>query len=190
MKTFTSLMLGMMLMAGTAFADGFGFNIGPFDMQFGVRTGSSDGSYVVERRTALDNPICAAISSQQQLGFTVEGKEIISTKEIKIVTKHLIVEPYAFGVTQDGKPILRGNVVNEKLIKEVSVKYGEERFDDSNREKGYSGWFKSSDKKNIDVENISDVQVIANSHFDAPKNYEGIKEENIKVICQIPVKAK
>lgn len=197
MKFFSSLVLGALL-AGSLYGDGFGFNIGPFDLQFGV---GSDGYYesgyegiynqgrYVQRNAVLDNPICDAISHQQQLGFTVEGREVVNTKEVKIITKHLIVEPYAFGVTRDGKPVLRGKVIDEKLVKEVSVKFGEERFDEPKKDSAMSGWFHSSDKVNIDIQNIRDIQIISGSHFDAPKDFEGIRDDNIRVICQLPIKS-
>lgn len=190
MRILNALLFGSMLIAGSASADGFGFNLGPFDMQFGIgNNGYSNGGYVIEHHSILDNPICEAISNQLQLGFTVEGKEVVNAKEIKIVTKRLIVEPYAFGVTRDGKPVLRGKVVADKLLKEITVKYGEERFEEPQKEKGISGWFHSSDKKDIDIQNISDVQVLANTRFDVPKDFEGMKDDNVRVICQLPVKS-
>lgn len=190
MKIFKSMLLGALLITGSAFADGFGFSVGPFDLQFGYdNPGYSRDVYIEKRNFVFDNPICEAISHQAQLGFTVEGKEVVNAKEIKIVTKRVIVEPYAFGVTKEGKPILRGKVVSEKLIREVTVKYGDEKFNEQKSDKSVSGWFQASDKKNIDIQNITDVQILANTHFDAPKDYQGIKDENIKVLCQLPVKS-
>lgn len=177
------------LAASAACYGGFGFNIGPFDMQFG----SPDRYYETSNRYVLDNPICHAISEQKRLEITVEGEEVVSTKEKKIVTKRLIVEPYAFGMTNNGKPVLRGAVIKEELVKEVSLKYGDDQFDETSvssgkKEKGFfSGMFNSDKNKNIDIRKIVDVQVIDDSHFDAPKDYKGIKEGNIQVICQIPV---
>jgi hypothetical protein len=107
---------------------------------------------------------------------------------MKIVTKHLIVEPYAFGITNEGKPVLRGKVVEEKVIQEVTVKYGEDQFTDAQKDHKASGWFQSSDKLNIDIQNVSSLQVL-NTHFDAPKDYKGLKDDNVKVICELPIKA-
>jgi hypothetical protein len=94
--------------------------------------------------------------------------------------------------------VLRGNIVNEKLIKEVSIKYGEDKFGDGEdandwsdrKEDGFfSGWFKSDKSQNtdIDIQKISNLYVINDSHFDAPKNYKGLKDDNIHVICQLPI---
>jgi hypothetical protein len=186
---FKSLVLGSMLLASSGFADGFGFNIGPFNMQFGI----SGGDYAVYSRSALDSPICFAISNRKQLELIVEGTENISTKERKVVIKKLVVDPYAFGIARDGAPVLRGNVVSEKLISEETVKYGEDTFDQPSvssdkKEKGYfSGLFSSDKTKNIDIRKVSNIRVIEDSHFDAPKNYKGLKDDNIQVICQLPI---
>lgn len=93
------------------------------------------------------------------------------------------------GVTRDGKPILRGNVVQEKLIREVTVKYGDERFDEpfdkSDDQTIFSGVFSSEKVKNLDISRVMQVQVIPDSHFAIPKNYQGIEDENIHVICEL-----
>lgn len=185
----SSSILTLSLLASSAYGDGFGFNIGPFNMQFGA---SSD-SYMTSNRNVLDNPICSAISYQKRLEIILEGAENVSTKEKKIVTKRLVVEPYAFGVTKEGKPVLRGNIVEEKLITEVTLKYGDEQFDESSvpskeKEKSFfSGLFTSDKNVNIDIRKIVQVQVIDDSHFDAPKDYKGLKDSNIHVICELPV---
>ena len=98
--------------------EAFGLNFGPFHLRFGEDDGSDARRYEGPRREAiLDNPICRAISRQQKLEFIVEGKEKINAKEVKITTKRVTVEPYAFGFTKDRQPVLRGAVVDEKLVK-------------------------------------------------------------------------
>ena len=189
MKFLKSLVLMSSLLASSVYGAGFGFNVGPFNMQFNA----FEGEYVANNRSALDSPICNAISNHKQLEITVEGVETVSTKEKKIVVKTLIVEPYAFGITKDGKPVLRGNVVDEKLVKEVTLKYGEDKFDESSvsskqKDKGFfSGMFSNDKNKNIDIRKIRDIQVIDDSHFDAPKDYKGVNDDNIQVVCQLPV---
>lgn len=179
----------MLLASSASYADGVGFYIGPFSLQLN----SGEVYYANDHRDVLDSPICYAIANQKRLGMIVEVNEKISPKEIKITTKRLVVEPYAFGVTKDGKPMLKGNVVEEKLIKEVVVKYGENEFEDSAgssgwKKKGYfTGWFKSDKNANIDIEKLTDVHVINNSFFDAPRNFKGFNDENIQVICQLPI---
>ena len=191
MKIMNSLILGTLLIAGTAYADGFGVNAGPFGVQFDVGNNGNavNGGYVVERPVVQDHPFCVAISTQHQLGFVVENREIVNSKEMKIVTKHLVVEPYAFGISNEGKPVLRGKIVEEKMIQEVTVKYGDDQFTDAQKDhKATGGWFQSSDKTNIDIQNVTGIQVL-NTHFDAPKDYKGIKDDNVRVICELPIKA-
>lgn len=187
MNTIKSLIIASMLVAGSAYADGFGFDLGLFNMHFGA----SQPEYMSSNRNVLENPICQAISNQEQIEFTVRGVENINAKERKMITKTIIVEPYAFGVTNDGKPVLRGKVVSEKLVREVTVKFGEDKFDDkadASKDKGYfTGKFSSDTKKNIDISRVSDIHIVDNSHFDAPKDYKALKDDNVRVICQLPV---
>lgn len=188
-KAFT---LGAVLLAGSMQAESFGLNLGPFSMQINV-----DGSYYAnDYKDILDNPICQAISNQKQLDMIVESKETINSKEVKFITKRLIVDPYAFAITSEGKPVLNGSIAHEKLIKEVTIKYGEEKFGNSGtwtdkKEEGFfSGWFKSDKGQNIDIQKINNLYVLSASHFEAPKNYKGLKDDNIRVICQLPISAK
>lgn len=188
MKYLTSLILSALLLSSSAFAEGFGFNVGPFDMQIDA-TGFYDEH---DKKDLLDHPICYAIFNQKRLDMVVEGKEMVNSKEIKFITKRLIIEPYVFGMTQDEKPVLRGNVVSEKFIKEVTIRYGEDHFAESGKgserkEKGFfSGWFKSDKSQNIDIETLSNLHVVNDSHFDVPEDYKGLKDDNIRVICQLP----
>lgn len=189
MKLFKTSVLALSLLANSVFGVGLGISVGPFDLNFGV----SYDTYAVTHRHFLDNPICNAITDQNRLEIILEQAENVSTKEKKIVTKKIIVEPYAFGVTREGRPILRGNVVEEKLIKEITLKYGDEQFDEStiasdDKKDGFlSGLFTSDKNINIDIRRIAQIQVINGSHFDVPKDYKGITDTNIRVICQLPV---
>jgi hypothetical protein len=100
MKLLNTITLGALLLTSSVYAQGFGFNMGPFSMQFNL-----EGSYYADdHRDVLDSPICYAISNQKRLDMIVEGKEKISSKEIKFITKRLVVEPYAFGITREGNP--------------------------------------------------------------------------------------
>lgn len=189
MKRLRAIVLGTSLFAGSLVAQDFNFSLGPFSMQFNV-----DGSYYAhDHKDILDSPLCYAISNQKQLDLVVESKEKIDSKEMKFVTKRLVIEPYAFGMTRDGKPVVQGNVVKETLLKEVTVKFGEEQKEDASSWSGkkeggfFSGLFKSNHTQTIEIQKISNLYVISDSHFDLPKNYEGFKDDTIQVICQIPV---
>jgi hypothetical protein len=184
------------LAVGTLLADGIGFSIGPFSLGFDVFDGPSYSygpEYVVIRKRVIDNPICDAISNLNRLSLVVETREEVSPKEKKMATKRLIIEPYLLGVTPDGKLLLRGNTVQESLIKEITIKLGDEGFDskgpsEAERKEGFfSGMFKSENAKPISIQKISQVQVLGD-HFALPKNYKGNIDKNVRVICEIPVK--
>lgn len=187
MKIIKSLIVSSLLLTSGAFADGFGLGVGPFSIQFNA----SDDDDIRIHRTELDSPICDAISNLKQIEMTVEGSQIVSTKEKKIITERVLLEPYAFGITRDGKPVLRGKVIDEKLIKEVSVKFDEDKFDPdsvASKQNGkgfFSGIFNSDKNKNINIRKISDIQVLRESHFDVPKDYKGLNDDDVQVICQI-----
>jgi hypothetical protein len=182
-----SFVLASLMLVGTVYGDGFGVGVGPFSLQFG----SSAPSYLISNRNSLDNPICYAISHQKRLEIIVEGAENVSTKEKRIISKRLVVEPYAFGVNKDDQPILRGNVVEEKLLKEVSVKYGDDQFDETSvapEDSGggfFSGLFSSSKVKNLDIRKVVQVHVIDDSRFEIPKGYKPVDDKDIRVICEL-----
>ena len=147
-----------------------------------------------------DNPLCSAISSQSRVELIVQTAKKVSDKEVNVVFKRLVIEPYAFGFAGDKRPVLRGNVISDNILKDITIKYGEgeavndKEFqwtnDEDNQKKGFfSGWG-SSDKgysgKNIDIQNISDVRIVKNTHFVVPKDYKPVVDDNIRIICQVP----
>ena len=175
-------------------AMGFDFQLGPFNMQFGIASPLS--------KEFVDTPICYAISHQNQLEIIVVGKERPSPNEIKITSKRIVIEPYAFGFNSDRQPILEGNLVEAEMLKEVSIKYGEKnryqkKMDDDQesfeheKEGFFSGFFKSRKSKSnfytVDIRQVKEINVIENSHFEIPKNFdETFKDEMEEVVCQIP----
>jgi len=195
MKFLRSVILASSLLVSAAYADGAGIYLGPFSLEFGVNDygPGRDRDYETFQRSTLDTPICTAISNLKQLAITVEVADTVSKTEKKITTKSFVVEPYAYGTTMSGKPVLRGNVVSEKVIKEETLKYGDEHFDDSKStakkedNSYFFGMFSSSKDVNIDIRRVIDIQVINDSHFDAPKNYKGIEDKDVQINCQVPV---
>lgn len=167
-------------------AESFGINLGPFSLQFNI-----DGTfYRDDHRDILDSPICYAIANQKRIDVIVEGKEKISPNEFRITRKRIVIEPYAFGFTKENSPVLRGNIIHEKLIKEVTIKYGDEKFMSTdaieNKAEGYfTGWLKSDQNETVDISRISNLYVINESRFDAPKDYKGFQDDSIRVICEI-----
>ncbi len=161
--------------------------VGPFDFQFNA--GFND------RGAMTNDPICRAISQQKKLEFIIISKEKVNDKEIKITTKQVTVEPYAFGFTKDGKPVLRGSITNEKLVKEVTVKMGEDQTGTQIKDGGVlSGTFRSNKSKEnvetIDTTMIRDIKVVEDSRFDVPKNLKTLFKNDItEVVCQVPQQA-
>lgn len=198
MKTRNIVLLSSALLFSTAY--GAGISFGPFDLRFGGE--NFHYAHPGFHRAQFEDTICRAISQQKQLEFTVVSKEKINAGEMKMVTNRVVVDPYAFGFTNDGQPVLRGTVVEEKLIKEVTIKLGEDLYpaDDKvvkkeKNEEEFSGVFRSHKSKDniesINLEKIRDVRVIEASHFDAPKDIDTIFKDDIaQVVCQVTRPAK
>jgi hypothetical protein len=155
-----------------------------------------------QNNSETNNIVCYAIKHQKRLEITVETQELLNKREVRIVTKKYIVEPYAFGMTNEGKPVFYGNVSQNTLDNEVNIKYGVDKFDDqavtasSQKVPVTSGWFGSENSKSwfgndknsdIDIKNIKGVRVIEDSHFDAPKEYAGYVQPNVQIVCQLPI---
>jgi hypothetical protein len=173
--------------------EGFGLNFGPFDLRFGEDNGRDDRGYEGSRREAiLDNPICRAISQQQKLEFLVEGKEKINAKEVKITTKRVTVEPYAFGFTKDRQPVLRGAVVDEKLVREVTIKFGENQPEaeaPGNNPNHVSAQAKESDDITIEVKNKGEEQnnKSFSGLFRSHKSKENVESLNLTKVGNIHI---
>lgn len=190
MKLIKLGMLSLALLAATT-AECLDFGIGPFGLRFG-----ETGSYADYRSSG--NPFCYAIANQKQVSMVVESFEKVSDTEMKITTKRILIEPYVFGLSKEGRPILNGNVKEEKLVKEVTVKYGEPELggdddwnDASSEKKKRRGWrfWSSVDDHNFDVRKISDVQILQDTRFDAPSDFSKvIGDEIVQVICHVPRK--
>lgn len=197
MKILKFCLLGMALLTAPAYGEGFG--TGPFSLEFGNR--HSNWMPKAEQPLILDEVICNAISNQKQIVVTVETKKISDPKEMSVTVKEVIIEPYAFGNSKDGKPVLRGNVVSDKTIKEVTVKYSEDKFVEHEEEseetaeaakppekKGFfSGLFSSSSGDKVDISSVRKVTMVSGSHFDVPKDFKGFEDDSIHVICELPV---
>lgn len=182
------------LLSSSSYVNSVGIGVGPFDIEFNAGYNDSFGPGMRGSNKFYD-PICRAISQQKKLEFIAVSKET-TANEIKITTKRVVVEPYAFGFTKDNLPILRGTVTEEKLIKEVTVKFGEDNQKpnrDENKEGAVSGTFRpAKSKDNVETLNLTrvrNVRVIGDSHFDAPKDIGSIFKQDIaRVVCQVPSK--
>ena len=206
-KVLTSLMITPFLLGHALNAHENVYQV-PGNLQIEVQTNGYNNSntyserHYVPRTQEINNLVCYAIKNQKRMEMTVETQDIVNKKEMKIVIKKLIIEPYAFGMTSDGKPVFYGKVAQEKLDREATVKYGEDKYDDQavssseKKEKVTSGWFGAESKSawfnheknnDIDMRNIKGIKVIEDSHFDAPKDYPGYSQTNVQIICQLPL---
>jgi hypothetical protein len=187
MRRIDMMIITSTLLAGPLFSLGIGFDLGPFDLEFGA----APSGYVAERGIRLDNPLCFAIDHQKRVALIMELKETLNSKEMKIVTKKLVVDPYAFGFTREKKPILRGNVVGEKELKQVTIKYADDEFDDAQASKAgqnwFTGWFTSKEKlSTIDISKVISIEIIDDSYFTVPDNLSTtFKDEIYEVVCQV-----
>lgn len=179
-------------------AQGFGIQLGPFELNLqGINIPA------VRVRHSTD-PICYAIAHRNLLEMVMEWDDKVSNNEFKKTIKKVTVQPYLFGKNKDGQPILRGNVVAETLLKEITIKYGEGAEEDretSERKEEDEGFFsglfhrssKEETKKDsvntINVRKVTHFRVIEGSNFEPPKDYKEIfKEDVAEVICTVSVK--
>lgn len=174
---------------------GFGLQLGPFDLELGRYRSDPPQSQRVAAVAVSYDPICTAIARRQQLEMTVEWREKISDTEYKVTVKRVTVEPYLFGKKKDGQLILRGNVVAERLQKEVSLKYGDgydQRWDTGhfvpNDESAYTGTYSSKDGKGVNTmgfERISEIRVL-DQGFEPPKDFNDVFRDDVAVvICTV-----
>lgn len=131
----------------------------------------------------------------------MEWDDKVGGTEFKKTIKKVTVQPYLFGKNKEGQPILRGNDVAEKMLKEITIKYCDGAEEDSEtaerkqEDEGYfSGWFHRKEPKKdtvntINVRKVTHFRVIEGSHFEPPKDYKEIFEDDVtEVICAVPFK--
>lgn len=134
-------------------------------------------------RVELDSPICYAISNQKRLEMVVNVVEEGSSGTKNLVTRKLVVEPHAFGTSNQGDPILKGTVVSDERVRQVALT-DERRTEEPS---SFSGLFTSQKNATVDIRRVVKVTVIENSHFDMPTDFKGMDEAEGQVICQLPV---
>jgi hypothetical protein len=202
--------LGLVTMTSLTFLNAAGFDVelGPFQFQLEspipMRVENSPNRFhrgkVNNDRNMIDRPICHAIENQKQIEVSMAVREEIGAKESKITFKKVIINPYQLGINQQGQPVLQGDIVDTKIIKEISIKYGDEKYknDDSKRRGRYSGQLRSFSKnqknngneKGIDINSVRIVNVIEDSHFDIPKDIDKQldtkNDEGIQIVCRVP----
>lgn len=147
---------------------------------------STEGSYYgASAKDFFDSPICYAIKNQKQIELLIDTKEKSNKREMKITTKKIVIDPYLLGVTKEGKIAVRGNVASEKMIKEVSIKFGEDKLDDNAWGPRGDGFLSGKLNDNVIVDKIVNVYVLQDSHFDIPRSYKSQKDKVAQVICEI-----
>lgn len=160
-----------------------GLDLGPFEFELKSRPTVTKPRYF--------DLLCRAIQMHKQIEIVLEWQEWENSNERKTITKQLILEPYLIGKTNDGRPLLRGNIVSEKLLKETSVKYGDQSTADQHTEYRVSGKFQSKNPQKegistLDIQQISHFAVLENTYFELPNGIEQIfPKGDIEVICSI-----
>lgn len=97
----------------------------------------------------------------------------------KIITKKITVEPYLYGLDASGRPIIKGNIVSENVLKEVSIKYGEKKNGNGANGKDksvFSAIFRSTGNgvATMNLDRVAEIRMIEQSHFNPPENYAEI----------------
>lgn len=171
----------------------FAVHLGPFELQL-------DGGRAAPSPAFINDPICYAIRRRKLLELVMESKAT-SGNETKITVKKITIQPYLYGRTNDGQPALRGDVVAEKMLREISIKEGEntetekkEKNKDKNDSSFFSGLFKSTanreqkanDIETVKINRIVNINVIEESSFDPPKDFNKIFTGDLaEIICTV-----
>ena len=124
----------------------------------------------------------------------------VNDKEIKITTKKIIINPYVFGLNKNQHLVIRAQVADEKVLKEVTVKYSDEEKADQ-QQKDIAANDADQQQKDvakapvipakgetgeIDIFQIRNIRVMEDSHFDAPKDFDKIFKDTLsQVFCHI-----
>lgn len=147
---------------------------------------NAEGSYYAQNtKDIVDSPVCYAIKNQKEIEMLIDTKEKLSKREIRITSKKIVIDPYVLGMTKEGKIAIRGAIASEKLIKEVTVKFGEDRFDDNSWGPRGEGFLSGKMNDNVVVDKIVNIYVLQDSHFDVPRNYKSQKDKMAQVICEV-----
>ncbi len=183
-----TLLIPLFCLLGTIFASlsAFEIGVGPFKLNLG-----GDAIDYPRRAEFIDYPICYAIREQKQLAMIVETKETVSKNEFKISIKRVVIEPYAYGFSRDDLPLLSGNLVSEKLIREVYLKYGDDYNNNTatnQNKRPLNGRLASNNREaTFELNSISHIRVMENSHFNLPASFsEKMTADFQRFVCQIP----
>ena len=186
MKKIVSALFAIACLTGPVYAD-LGFFLGPFSLELGGR--GDTPAFAIDARDTY--PICRAIDDQSLLNLIVRVREKVSDKEFKVTVKKITIEPYLFGRNNRRQHVLKGKITNEAVVKEVTVKYGEEA--DNVEGRALPGTFKIQSEGNIssvNVDQIMEISLVPDSHFDIPKDYnKDAYTDIVDVICEVDTHA-
>ncbi len=175
---------------------GLGVQLGPFELGLGLGVNDNGGD-VDNRLYRFEDPICYAIGNRRLLEMDVEWKERVSKTETTSTLKRITIEPYLFGRAENGQPVLRGNIVAERVLREISVKYGDEaqgQFDEEQDVSGpLSGTYRTPPKgksgrgvQTVNIRRVASIRVVEGGHFVPPKDYNQIFQGDVaEVICTV-----
>jgi hypothetical protein len=177
----------------TSFIAAMTMSFGGVEAANDVKQGSFELQMPVTGGIDYEDPICYAISRQKRLEIVTEDEQSPSENQLVFTVTRTVVEPYAYGLNPMGQPILYGNIIEDEMMKEVTVKFGE-KYNENNKRQGrkgfFSRFFRSSDKNSNDDNNfvrVNDVRVL-NSKFDIPEKLDDKFKKDFKhVICSVPL---
>lgn len=174
----------LLLLATSVYAAALGFKLGPFQLELG---GGPNRPFVVP----APDPICRAIKEHKLVEVTFETDEKINDNEIRIITKKVTLEPYLLGKNKEDQLILRGNILSDHILKEVTVREFTDGQKPSEKRK-WSNYLRFwSDQREVDVDTlnlrrINDIRVVEDSSFKGPADLKAIfKEDVAEVICVV-----
>lgn len=154
----------------------FQIQLGPFSLQVG------DGVHA-DRVSILDTPVCHAIRTHRQIEVILELNEKVNEQEFSSIIKKVVVEPYVLGIDSSGRPVLKGNIVKEDVLKEINVKYPQIKKGTEGVLSGYFNYTTSNGEKNtINIDQIRDVQVLQQTSVKVPDNLQDLAKD-LQVLC-------
>ena len=169
-------LVALLFMTVPLTASAFQLQLGPFSLQVG------EGVHA-DRVSILDTPVCHAIRTHRQIEVILELNQKVNEQEFSSTIKKVVVEPYVLGVDPSGRPVLKGNIVKEDILKEVNVKYPQIKQGKEGVLSGYFNYTTSSGEKNvINIDQIRDVQVLQQTNVQVPDNLQDLAKD-LQVLC-------
>lgn len=169
-----SSFVSLMLLISPAIVSGLGIQVGPFSIELG-------GGIHADRGRILGNPVCHAIKNHKQMEVVLVVDTKVNDQEFSSVTKKVLFEPYLVGVDVSGIPVLKGNILKEEILKEVSVKYAK-GSEEVEKRPFFTFSTQDGEKGTINFDQIRGVRIIPDSNVEVPDNLKDLTGD-LDVLC-------